>query len=66
MERVHAAARFPSYDELRQDMIAETSAYVTECLRHPELAVRIPIVICGQGSFPPSLALSFWSSVLND
>jgi hypothetical protein len=65
MERA-GATRCESYDELRQDMIAETSAYVTECLRHPELAVRIPTVVCGEGSFPPSLAMSFWMSVLDD
>ncbi len=53
-----------SFELLRRRMIAETSAYITLCLRHPELAVRIPVIPAGQGSFPPSLARSFWQRVL--
>ena len=52
------------YEQLRRRMIAETSAFITLCLRHPELAVRIPVIPAGKGSFPPSLARSFWQRVL--
>ncbi len=58
--------RFETFDEFRARMIAETSAYVTECLRHPEFAVRIPVIRAGAGRFPPSLSVAFWSPVLAD
>jgi hypothetical protein len=54
------------WDLMRARMIAETSAFITECLRHPELAVRIPTVPVDKGRFPPSLSEAFWNPVLED
>lgn len=45
-------------------MVAETSAYLTECLQHPELVVRIPVIQAGAGRFPPSLTTAFWDRIL--
>lgn len=56
--------RAESLEELRERLIAETSAFISECLRHPELAVRIPTIPAGSGRFPPSLSAAFWDSVL--
>ena len=53
-----------SWDEFRVRLIAETSTYLTEALRHPELAVRIPMIPAGTGRFPPSLTRAFWEPVL--
>lgn len=53
-------------EQLRQRLIAETSAYISACLRHPELAVRIPTIPAGRGRFPPSLSAAFWEPVLSD
>ena len=47
-------------------MIAETSAWLTDALTHPENAVRIPTIPAGSGEFPPSLARAFWAPVLDD
>lgn len=63
-------SRFPkrqdeTYEEMRARLVAETSAYLTECLEHPELAVRIPIIPAGCGQFPRSLTVAFWEPVLN-
>lgn len=58
--------RIETLEELRARLIAETSAFITECLRHPELAVRIPVIQAGRGRFPPSLAEKFWRSVLDE
>jgi hypothetical protein len=58
--------RSDTHEEMRLRLLAETSAYVTECLRHPELAVRIPVVLAGRAKFPPSLTVAFWEPVLND
>ena len=58
--------RAETYEEMCQRMIAETSAYLTECLRHPELAVHIPMVPAGSSRFPPSFSMSFWDPVLLD
>jgi len=55
-----------SYEEMRVRMIAETSAYLTECLRHPELAVHIPMIPADSDRFPPSFSMSFWDPVLLD
>lgn len=55
-----------SYEALRERMVAETSAWVSECLRHPELAARIPVIVAGSGRFPPTLADTFWRSILDD
>jgi len=54
------------WEELRAHMIAETSLYLTECLRHPEWAVRIPVIPAGTATFPPSLTPAFWDRVLFD
>ena len=53
-----------TYEQLRARMISETSEYLTECLRRPELAPRIPMIETGTGTFPPSMAKAFWDSVL--
>ena len=58
--------RHDTSEEARDRVIAETSAYLTECLRHPELAVRIPVIPCGRGRFPRSLTIAFWAPVLNE
>jgi len=58
--------RYESYEELRARMIAETSAYLTECLKHPELAVHIPMIPADSSRFPPSFTMSFWDPVLLD
>lgn len=55
-----------SYEQLRARLVSETSAYLTECLRHPEYAVRIPVIRAGAGRFPPSLTLSFWEPILRE
>ena len=52
--------------ELRQHMIMETSTYLSECLKHPELAVHIPMIPADSNRFPPSFAMSFWDPVLLD
>ena len=58
--------RDESWEEMRERVIRETSDYITECLRHPELATRIPVIQAGKGRFPPSLTPAFWDSVLAD
>ena len=55
-----------SWEELRARLIDETSTYLTECLRHPELATRIPVIQAGAGDFPPTLTPAFWDPVLAD
>jgi hypothetical protein len=58
--------RAETLEEMRKRIVAETSAYLTECLRHPELAVHIPMVPADSGRFPPSFSMSFWDPVLLD
>lgn len=55
---------FESWEEMRARIIAETSMYLTEALRHPELAVRIPMIPANSDRFPPSLSRAFWGPVL--
>jgi len=50
--------------ELRARMIAETSAWLTDALAHPERAVHIPVIVAGSGQFPPSLSRAFWEPIL--
>jgi hypothetical protein len=57
-------SRPETYEQMRDRLIAETSAYLTECLRHPEYAVRIPTIQAGKGRFPPTFASSFWDEIL--
>jgi hypothetical protein len=64
MNRRWRIRRRESWEEMRTRLIAETSAYLTECMRHPELAVRIPMVPAGDAEFPPSLTFAFWDPVL--
>ena len=58
--------RSETYEELRLRMIAETSTFITECLRHPELAVRIPMIRADSDRFPPSFSMAFWDPLLLD
>lgn len=58
--------RTESSEQRRRRVVAETSAFLTYCLAHPELAVRIATIPAGRGRFPRSLAEAFWAPVLND
>lgn len=53
-------------EERRAQMIAETSLWLTEALRRPELATRIPMVPAGTARFPRSLTRAFWDPLLRD
>lgn len=55
-----------TWEEMRARLVEETSTYLTEALRHPELAVRIPMIPADSARFPPSLTPAFWDSVLFD
>ena len=56
--------RRETWEEARARLVAETSVFLTEALRHPELGVRIPMIPAESGRFPPSLTLAFWDPVL--
>ena len=56
--------RFETWEEMRDRLVAETSLFLTEALRHPELVVRIPMVPADSARFPPSLSRAFWEPVL--
>ncbi len=58
--------RRETWEQVRDRMVAETSAFIDEGLRHPELAVHIPVIEAGRGNFPPSLARAFWDPILSD
>ena len=58
--------RDETWEETRARFVAETSAFITEALRHPELLVRIPTIPAGSGRFPPSLTRAFWEPILFD
>ena len=64
MEIRFTTRKSETWEELRTRILAETSAYLTEGLRQPEFAVRIPTIPSGSGRFPPSLAAAFWQPVL--
>jgi hypothetical protein len=66
MRRRAQRDRVETWEEIRRRMVAETSAYLTEALRHPELGVRIPMVPADSARFPPSLTPAFWDSILFD
>ena len=51
-------------EQMRQRVLAETSLFIEECLKHPELAPRIPAIPAGTGRFPPSMSHAFWDSIL--
>lgn len=65
VSRLHKS-HYETFEEMQVRLIAETSIFITECLRHPELAVRIPIVPAGQAQFPPSLTYAFWDPILSE
>jgi hypothetical protein len=58
--------RTESWEQTRARLVAETSVYLTECLRHPELVVRIPVVQAGTARFPRSFAQVFWERLLTE
>ncbi len=64
MEFSRFKARRETWEETRARLISETNAWLTEALRHPELAVRIPMIPAGTAQFPPSLTRAFWEPVL--
>ncbi len=64
MNRQRGREHAETWEETRDRLVAETSFYLTEALRHPELAVRIPMIRADSGRFPPSLTYAFWGPVL--
>jgi hypothetical protein len=66
MQRRRGKQRSETWEELRDRLVADTSAFLTEALRHPELAVRIPMIPADSARFPPSLTVAFWDAVLFD
>lgn len=54
------------YRDLRTCILAETEWYLARCLANPRLAVRIPRIKAGEGTFPSGLAEHFWSNVLGE
>ncbi len=52
------------YREMRKRMIRETEDYLSETLRNPERAVRIPSIQVGRGDFTRRFAGAFWTQVL--
>ena len=61
--RLHRS-RFETWEEMRARLVAETSAFLTEALRHPEWAVRIPMAPAERARFPASLTSAFWEPIL--
>jgi hypothetical protein len=53
-----------SFEAMRRRACAETSLFIDECLKRPELAPRIPSIPAGSGRFPPSLTQAFWDLIL--
>jgi hypothetical protein len=53
-------------DAMRHRAIAQTEAFISEALLHPELAAVIPTIPVGSGTFPKNMALYFWHRVLGD
>ncbi len=49
---------------VRLRIIRETGDYITECLRNPEMSVRIPAVPADEARWTREFADSFWKSVL--
>ena len=58
--------RHETWEQTRARLVAETSVFITEAIRHPELAVRIPMIPADSGRFPPSLTRAFWEPILLD
>ncbi|MBM4018740.1 MAG: hypothetical protein FJ288_10500 [Planctomycetes bacterium] len=53
-----------AYDEYRRRMIAETSAFITWGLAHPDRVPRIPRRPVGDGAFSRAMQQSFWFAAL--
>lgn len=66
MDRRRKSHRGESWEETQARLIEETSTFLTEALRHPELGVRIPMIPADSARFPPSLARAFWEPVLSE
>ncbi len=64
MDRRELSRHGESWDEMQARLIEETSTFLTEALRHPELGVRIPMIPADSARFPPSLCRAFWQPVL--
>ena len=58
------ARKLLDWRSVRARMIRETGDYITECLRNPELGVRIPAVPAAEARWTREFADAFWSSVL--
>jgi hypothetical protein len=55
-----------TWQEMRGRIVGETNAWLTECLKHPEHATRIPVVEANKARFPRSMTPAFWDGVLFD
>jgi len=66
MRRRWPRRRKETYEQLRVRMIVETSVFLTQALRRPELAVRIPTIPADRDRFPPAFTVAFWDPILFD
>ena len=55
-----------SFDEDRQRIVAETSAFITWGLKNPDKVRWIPARPENEGGFPRRLSLVFWTPVFAD
>ena len=53
-----------TWDAIRARMLRETEVFLEDGLRSLEVAVRIPAIPVGSGSFSEQYARSFWVEVL--
>jgi len=60
------AMAYGNFDEDRQRMIDETSAFVAWGLRHPDQVRWIPTRPVGEGGFSARLSFVFWMPVFGE
>ncbi len=57
-------ASHETWEQYRRRMLAETGAWITWALHHPDEMIDLPIKRVGEGGFPAKVGEWFWGVVL--
>ncbi len=64
--RFKQASQFDLWQAIRRRILRETSSFLSEAVRRPDMGVSIPICVVGKGDFSKAFAEEFWRQVLEE
>lgn len=55
---------YTDWRKVRERILRETADYITDCLRHPDKAVHIPMMPADRANWSREYSEAFWRNIL--